>query len=68
MPIPDKDKLWSELEATGESDVRINLASGVYGSWKVPLIKEWLRRQKERSSNVNLYEEARGFERKVASI
>lgn len=43
MPIPDKDKLWSELEATGESDVRINLASGVYGSWKVPLIKEWLK-------------------------
>ncbi len=68
MPIPDRDKLWAELEATGESDVRIKLASGVYGSWKVPLIKEWLRRKEERSSKVNIYEEARGFERKVAAI
>ena len=68
MPIPDKDKLWAKLEETGESEVRIKLASGGYGKWKVPLIKEWLRRKEERSSKVTVYEEARDFERKVATI
>jgi len=68
MPIPDKDKLWAKLEETGESEVRIKLASGVYGKWKVPLIMEWLRRKEDRGTNMSIYEEAVGFERRVAAI
>jgi hypothetical protein len=68
MPIPDKDELWAKLEKTGESEVRIKLASGVYGKWKIPLIEEWLRRKQERGSKMSVYEEAIAFERKVAAI
>jgi hypothetical protein len=68
MPIVDKDKLWEKLEKTGESEVRIKLATGVYGEWKIPLIEEWLRRKQNRSSKMTVYEEAIGFERKVTAI
>jgi hypothetical protein len=68
MPIPDVDKLWAKLDETGESEVRIKLASGVYHKSKVPLIQEWLRRREERGSKMNVYEEAMNFERKVAAI
>jgi hypothetical protein len=68
MPIPDKDKLWAKLEETGESEVRVKLASGVYRSSKVPLINEWLRRKEIRDSIMTIYEEAVSFERKVAAV
>jgi len=68
MPIPDVDKLWAKLDETGESEVRIKLAQGVYHKSKVPLIEEWLRRREDRGSGMSIYEEALGFERKVAAI
>lgn len=41
--IPDKDKLFSELNALGEKSVREKLAQRVYHKDKVPLIQEWLK-------------------------
>ena len=56
MPIPDKDKLWAKLDETGESEVRIKLASGAYGKWNIPLIEEWLRRKEEQSSEMTIFD------------
>ena len=58
MPIPDREKLRVELEATGEKEVRGKLAAGLYGAWKVETIKEWLRDQEESRASVAA-EEAR---------
>jgi hypothetical protein len=58
MPIPDREKLRLELEATGENEVRGKLAAGQYGAWKVETIKEWLRDQEESRASVAA-EEAR---------
>ena len=55
MTIPDKDTLWAKLHETGESEVKIKLASGAYGKRKVPLIEEWLRRQEEKRSEMNIF-------------
>lgn len=52
MPIPDREKLRAELEATGEKEVRGKLAAGVYGSWKVETIKDWLREKEESRASV----------------
>lgn len=52
MPIPDREKLRAELEAIGEKEVRAKLAAGVYGSWKVETIKEWLREKEEARASV----------------
>jgi hypothetical protein len=50
--MPDREKLRAELEATGEKEVRGKLAAGVYGSWKVETIKEWLREKDESRASV----------------
>ena len=39
----DKDRLYKKLEHVGEHVVRENLAKGIYGPPKIPLIEEWLR-------------------------
>lgn len=56
MPTPNKDKLWAKLDETDESEVRIKLASGAYGKWKIPLIEEWLRRKEEQSSEMKIFD------------
>ena len=66
MPIPDADKLRAELEAAGEKEVRKKLAAGVYGSWKVGTIKEWLR-EKEESRAALEVEEAKSYTRSTLS-
>ena len=42
MAIPDPKKLYPKLEKDGVEEVRKKLAMGVYASYKVPLIREWL--------------------------
>lgn len=39
--------LFNKLGEIGEAQVRQNLASGIYGPKKIPLVQEWLRRQEE---------------------
>ena len=39
----DKDRLYKKLERVGEQVVRENLAKGIYGQPKHPLVEEWLR-------------------------
>ena len=39
----DKDRLYKKLEHVGEHVVRGNLAKGIYGPPKHPLVEEWLR-------------------------
>ncbi len=43
----DKEKFFSELETLGEKEVREKIPSGVYGTKKLPFVKEWLRQQDE---------------------
>lgn len=53
MPIPDKEKLFATLEGLGEQEVRVKLAQGVFGHWKLKLIDLWLlQKEKERQSTV----------------
>ena len=56
MPIPDKEKLRAELKETGEKEVREKLSQGVYGSWKVETIKNWLREKEEERASVTVGE------------
>ncbi len=39
----DRDRLFKKLEHVGEHVVRENLAKGIYGQPKHPLVEEWLR-------------------------
>jgi len=39
----DKDRLYKKLNRVGEQVVRENLANGIYGQPKRPLVEEWLR-------------------------
>jgi len=39
----DETNLWALLEVVGEPTVKVNLAKGIYGDEKRPLVKEWLR-------------------------
>ena len=43
MPIPDPDKIWPKLEKDGVEEVKKKLSMGVYASFKIPVIEEWLR-------------------------
>mgnify|MGYP001559877233 CR=1 FL=1 len=47
MPIPDPNKIWPKLEKDGVEEVRKKLAMGVYADFKIPVIKEWLRKKDE---------------------
>ena len=47
MPIVDPQGLWPKLDAMGVEQVRSKLASGAFGSWKRPLVEEWLRRAEQ---------------------
>ncbi len=38
----DRDRLFKKLEHVGEQVVRENLAKGIYGRPKRPLVEEWL--------------------------
>ena len=38
----DKDRLYKKLNRVGEQVVRENLAKGIYGQPKRPLVEEWL--------------------------
>ena len=58
MPIPDPEKLWSDLEKVGVAEVRRRLATGVYSDDKIALVKEWIRRkEQEHNSHVQNEEE-----------
>ncbi len=39
----DRDRVYKKLEHVGEQLVRENLAQGIYGPPKHPLVEEWLR-------------------------
>ena len=56
--IPDKDKLFSELNALGEKSVREKLAQRVYHKDKVPLIQEWLKSLESSRSEETLLRQA----------
>lgn len=49
--IPDKNKLFSELDVMGEQTVRERLAQGVFHKDKMPLVHEWLRQREEERIN-----------------
>jgi hypothetical protein len=43
------EQFWAQLDALGETEVRLKLATGFYGGYenqdRRPLVKEWLRRR-----------------------
>lgn len=43
MPIPDPDKIWPKLEEDGVDEVKKKLSMGVYATFKIPVIEEWLQ-------------------------
>lgn len=52
MAIPDKDKLFQNLEKMGEQEVRIALARGAFAQYRRPLVELWLsmeEKKKEKS-------------------
>ncbi|MBU0477902.1 hypothetical protein KKC91_04985 [bacterium] len=49
----DPKVLFPILENTGESQVRIKLAQGVYGEEKIPIVYEWLRIKDEERINLS---------------
>ena len=51
MPIPDPDKIWPKLEQLGVDEIRKRLSMGVYAKYKIPVIKEWLRRKEKEEKN-----------------
>lgn len=53
----DKEELFAKLSELGEEKVRENLASKIYGSNKIALVNEWLRKQEE-----NQYQEKSDLE------
>lgn len=46
--IPNKDKLFADLDAMGEDTVRQKLAVGVFHKHKVKLVYEWLSQKARR--------------------
>ncbi len=49
----ESEYLFIKLEEDGETAVRVQLAQGIYGQQKIPLIVEWLQ-QKERARDSHL--------------
>ena len=49
----DPKVLFPILENTGEPQVRIKLAQGVYGEKKIPIVYEWLRIKDEERINLS---------------
>jgi hypothetical protein len=48
MPLIDPETFFSELEESGETQIRNRLATDrIYGGDKRPLVVEWLRRKDE---------------------
>lgn len=65
MPIADPNKIWPKLENDGPDEVRKKLAMGVYAGYKIPVIKEWLRRKEnEQSDSILIQPEKRANDKK----
>jgi len=45
MDAADIDKLWAELDALGEDQVREKLGLSHYGGRRKPYVEEWLRQE-----------------------
>ena len=54
----EKDRLFKKLEHVGEFVVRENLAKGVYGPNRRPLVEEWLEQFDEEEEQEEVLEEA----------
>ena len=50
MDAADKDKLWAELDALGEDQVREKLGLGQYGRKKSG-VEEWLRQEEHKRAS-----------------
>lgn len=44
----EKSELFAKLDEIGETKVQENLAQKIYGSSKIALVNEWLRKQEEK--------------------
>jgi hypothetical protein len=48
------ERFWEQLDAIGEAEVRLKLATGFYGGFenqdRRPLVEEWLRRKDQERS------------------
>jgi capsid protein len=53
MAMVNLDRFWAELEATGEAEVRKNLAAGAYGEWKIGPVEAWLREKEAVETHIN---------------
>ena len=42
-----RERVWRELDALGEAEVRARLAQKIYGPRNISLVQEWLRRQSQ---------------------
>ncbi len=51
MDAADKDKLWAELDALGEDQVRENLGLGRYGYRRKGGVEEWLRQKEHKRAS-----------------
>lgn len=43
MALPDTEALYAKLEADGLEKVEENLAAGIYGESKRPLVQHWIQ-------------------------
>lgn len=63
------DELWPRLDASGEDEVRKNLATEAYGQREIPLINEGLaRRDRQRQDAANRDRDAREDETRKLSV
>ncbi len=51
MDNADKDRLWADLDALGEDQVRENLGLGRYGDKRKSGVKEWLRQEEHKRAS-----------------
>ncbi len=51
MDKAEKDKLWAELDALGEDQVREKLGLGHYGDRRRAGVEEWLRQEEHKRAS-----------------
>ena len=51
MDKDDKDRLWAELDALGEVQVREKLGLGQYGDRRKGGVEEWLRQEEHKRTS-----------------
>lgn len=68
MPIVDPEKILPKLEKMGPEEVRKKLVMGVFASYKVPFIEEWLLKNEEKQNATTLmYHEMKAPSGKIFS-